>query len=252
MARDLPARTVKNGLETGTNGRDARTGRFTPGNAGGGRPANPFGRYQRELRGALLAAVRPDDLQAIARTLVRLAKQGHGPSVELLLRWTLGGPPPAVDPDRLDEHEYSVKRSRPTLIDALSLADDPAEADPDETPAAEDAAEDPDPLAPSLRQTLVWAIEELAQAQSALRASPPPPNPAASWETFARDRLEWDAEAAVEVDRLYLTYAKWCASHGEVALEEAPVVAALQAHGANLRTGTLSPGRLIVGVRVVD
>jgi hypothetical protein len=62
MARDLPARSaVKNGPKTVENGRDAR-GRFLPGNAGGGRPANPFARYQAELRGALLAEVKPADL----------------------------------------------------------------------------------------------------------------------------------------------------------------------------------------------
>jgi hypothetical protein len=71
-------------------------------------------------------------------------------------------------------------------------------------------------------------------------------------QTQARDRLEWEASAAVEVDALYLAYTKWCASHGEVALEEAPVVAALQAHGASVRTGALSQTTLLVGVRVVD
>jgi hypothetical protein len=247
MASELPARL--NGGQTVRNGRDAR-GRFTPGNSGG-RPANPFGRYQRELRGALLAAVRPGDLQAVTRTLVRLAKQGQGPSVELLLRWTLGGPPPSIDPDRLDEHELDVRRKRPTLLDQLSLVDDQAD-DPDGAPITADEV-DADPLEPSLRTVLAWAIQELAETQTALRAqSPPPRDPAAGWEAFASDRLEWDAQAAVGVDHLYVEYAKWCAGHGEVALEEAQVVAALQAHGAIVHTGPLSQLTAVVGVRVVD
>src|SRR5919108_4514254 len=126
MARELPARTRTNGLktvETVDPGRDPRTGRFVPGNPGGGRPANPFARAQRELRGALLAEVTPADVQTVLRQVIRLAKRGHLPAVELLLKWVLGGPPPAVDPDRLEEHELSVKRGRPTLVDALALGE---------------------------------------------------------------------------------------------------------------------------------
>ena len=59
MARDLPAVfRGENGGKPSTAARDAR-GRFLPGSAGGGRPANPFGRYQRELRLALVAEVTP-------------------------------------------------------------------------------------------------------------------------------------------------------------------------------------------------
>ena len=54
----------------------------------------------------------------------------------------------------------------------------------------------------------------------------------------------------MEVDQLYVMYAKWCASHGEVALEEAQVVAALQARGASLCTGALSQCTTLVGVRI--
>jgi hypothetical protein len=50
---------------------------------------------------------------------------------------------------------------------------------------------------------------------------------------------------------LYLAYAKWCAARGEVALEEAKVVAALQAHGVTVRTAPLTQTALVVGVRVV-
>jgi hypothetical protein len=176
--------------------------------------------------------------------------------VELLLRWTLGGPPPALDPDQLDAHEREVRTGRLTMLDHLTLAndrdaDDAAEADPDAAPAAEGEAEDADPLAPSLRTTLAWAIEELAQAQSALRLQrPPPPDPETSWLRFAETRVEFAPEAAVDLDILYLAYAKWCASHGEPVLEEAKVIAALQAHGATVRTAPLSQTTMVVGVRV--
>jgi hypothetical protein len=98
---------------------------------------------------------------------------------------------------------------------------------------------------------LAWALEELAQAQTALRAQcPPPPDPATGWETFATSHLEWDETAAVDVDRLYLSYARWCASRGVPVLAETEVLAWLQAHGATLHTGTYSQTRTVVGVRV--
>jgi hypothetical protein len=54
----------------------------------------------------------------------------------------------------------------------------------------------------------------------------------------------------VEVDALYVTYARWCASHGEPVLEEAKALAWLQENGATVRTAPLSHCTMIVGVRV--
>jgi hypothetical protein len=253
MARDLPA-TVLNGSKTVKTGRDA-LGRFTAGALPGpGRPvANPFGRYQAELRAVLLAEVKPGDLRAILRKVVQLARRGNLAATELLLKWSLGGPPPAVDPDRLDEHEISVRRGRPTLVDAMTLSDEQADRAPaDEETPDEDEPDDPRaPTSPPLQTVLAWAIEELAQAQTALRTQPQPSDPQAGWERFAAGRLEWDAAAAVEVDALYLAYAKWCASHGEPVWGEDHIFAWLQAHGATLHTGTLSQIRQVVGVRVM-
>jgi hypothetical protein len=253
MARDLPAVLPgANGEKPVPSRRDAK-GRFVAGaSPGPGRPANPFARYQAELRAALLAEVSPADVRAVLRQVLRIAKRGHLPAVELLLKWVLGAPPLPVDPDRLDEHEMSVKRSRPTLIDALALGESPADQDddrPDDLPAVEAEAEDP--MQPSLRQTLAWAIEELAQAQYALRMQrPPPPDPAASWTRFAEQHVECDEAAAVEVDHLYLAYARWCASHGELVLEEAQVLTWLEQHGATVRTAPLSQVSMLAGVRV--
>jgi hypothetical protein len=56
----------------------------------------------------------------------------------------------------------------------------------------------------------------------------------------------------VPLDLLYVAYARWCGAHGEPVLEEAKVLAALQAHGASLRTGAVSRLTTVVGVRVVD
>jgi hypothetical protein len=190
-------------------------------------------------------------VRTILRQVLRIAKRGHLPAVELLLKWVLGAPPAPVDPDRLDEHELSVKRGRPTLIDELALVQTPAAVDSEAMPVPADAAAAADPLNPPLRTVLAWAIEELAEAQTALRTQrPPPPDPAAGWEAFAASRLEVAPEAAVEVDQLYLTYAKWCASHGEPVLAEEKVLTWLEQHGATVRTAPLSQYTTVQGVRV--
>jgi hypothetical protein len=49
-----------------------------------------------------------------------------------------------------------------------------------------------------------------------------------------------------------ITYARWCAAHGEPVLEEAKVLAWLTQHGATVRTGTHSGVRSVEGVRGVD
>jgi hypothetical protein len=144
------------------------------------------------------------------------------------------------------------------LIDQLALADEQADREPadDEAPMDEPEEDDPeDPRespGPPLRTVLAWALNELAQAQTALRTQPPPPDPMASWERFAAGALEWDEAAAVDVDVLYLRYARWCANHGEPVLAEEPVLAWLQAHGVTRHTGTLTQTTMLVGVRVVE
>jgi hypothetical protein len=94
-------------------------------------------------------------------------------------------------------------------------------------------------------------MRELAEAQTRA-ALPPPLDPTAGWERFAASRLEWDAEAAVSVDLLFVTYARWYAAHGEPVLPEDPVLAWLTAHGATVRAGSLSHITAVEGVRVVD
>jgi hypothetical protein len=256
MGRDLPARTVFNGPKTVVNGRDPVTGRFVPGNPGGGRPANPYSRAQASLRLAALEAVHAGDLQAVVRKLLHLARRGDLAATEQLFRWIVGPPPAPTHPDRVDEDELAVRRRLPTLVDWLALADEqadrePAKADPDEALAdAEPEELPPAALHPQLRDMLVWAIRELAEAQT--REVPqPPPSPQAGWERFAASRLEFAPEAAVDVDMLLLAYMRWCGARGEPVLTEGQVLAWLVDHGATVRTGAVSQVTAVVGVRVV-
>jgi hypothetical protein len=91
----------------------------------------------------------------------------------------------------------------------------------------------------------------LAKAQTRV-ALPPPPDPAAGWETFAASRLEWDAQAAAPIDLLFLAYARWSAAYGAPVLAEDHVLARLTAHGATVRTGSVSRITAVEGVRIVD
>jgi hypothetical protein len=194
VARDLPARAVFNGPKPVQTGRDVK-GRFLPGAPPGpGRPANPYARQQAALRVAVLDEVDERDLRAVVRTVLRLAKRGNVPATELLFKWIVGPPPEPTHPDFVGAHELQVRRSLPTLVDRMALTDEQAvrvpvvdedaEEDP-ETPAIED--EPPAPLHPQLREMLMWAVQQLAEAQP--RAAIPPPDPLAGWERFAAMRL---------------------------------------------------------------
>ena len=111
-----------------------------------------------------------------------------------------------------------------------------ADREPSAIPAtAAEEPDDADPRAPSLRTVLAWAIQELAEAQTALRTQRlPPPDPVAGWEAFAGSRLEWTAEAAAPIDLLYMAYAHWAA-----------------ARGATVHTAPLSQVTTVQGVRVM-
>jgi len=87
----------------GANGRRGAGGRFGPGNPGG--PGNPHAAHVGRLRSALLSAVRPEDLDAIARRLVELAKAGEMPAIRELFDRTLGRPTEADLIERLEALE---------------------------------------------------------------------------------------------------------------------------------------------------
>ena len=86
----------------GASGR-ASGGRFAPGNPGG--PGNPHAAHVGRLRSALLSAVGPEDLDAIARKLVELAKAGEMPAIRELFDRTLGRPTEADLIERLEALE---------------------------------------------------------------------------------------------------------------------------------------------------
>ncbi len=80
--------------------RDPATGRFLAGNRGG--PGYPYGRRVAELRSALLDAVTPEDVRAIAATLVSAARGGDVAAAKEVLLRVLGRP---VETDLLERLE---------------------------------------------------------------------------------------------------------------------------------------------------
>jgi hypothetical protein len=93
----------------GANGRDAG-GRFAKGNAGG--PGNPYAARVAKLRAALLDAVTTEDIEAVARALVRQARQGDVASIRELLSRTLGKPLEADLIERMDALEQTLRDIR--------------------------------------------------------------------------------------------------------------------------------------------
>lgn len=93
-----PAETPRAGRSqtSPTKGRDGR-GRFAAGNPGG--PGNPMAVQVGQLRAALLGAVKPADMKAIAAKLVQMAREGHIPAIREVLERTLGKP---IEADLLD------------------------------------------------------------------------------------------------------------------------------------------------------
>jgi hypothetical protein len=87
----------------------------------------------------------------------------------------------------------------------------------------------------------------LAEAQTRV-ALPPPPDPAAGWETCAASRLEWDAQAAAPIDLLFLAYARCCASHREPVLAEDQ----LRAGHFDGKEFTEAPGDSLIQERAID
>ncbi len=108
--------------------RDAQ-GRFRTGNRGG--PGNPFARQVAALRQALLNSVTAQDIQAVAGRLLELAKEGNVQAAKLLLAYTLGKPPPAADPDRVDLDEWrGYQETAGMLAESSALLEAPEPAFP--------------------------------------------------------------------------------------------------------------------------
>lgn len=83
----------ENGLEAGE--RDPVTGRFLPGNKGG--PGAPFLDRVARFRRVLVEAVTDEDVEEIARTLVKLSKGGDLAAIKVLLPYLIGKVPEIVN-----------------------------------------------------------------------------------------------------------------------------------------------------------
>ncbi len=95
-ARPTPKPRPKNAPSaTGADGRDATSGRFTPGNTHG--QGNPLAKQQAEYRRAMGEAVSEKDLQAITRALVVRAKKGDPVAAKLVFEYLIGRPVPLVE-----------------------------------------------------------------------------------------------------------------------------------------------------------
>lgn len=73
------------------------SGRFLPGNREG--RGNPANRRAQKLRNALIRAVTPDDVRAVAATLTEAAKSGDVQAAKLLLSFVVGRPASTIELD---------------------------------------------------------------------------------------------------------------------------------------------------------
>ncbi len=85
-------------------------GRFAPGNPGG--PGNPHAPTVARLRAAILAAVTPDDIEAIVRALVHRAKGGDLGAARELLDRAIGKATDADLAERIDALERMAEQLR--------------------------------------------------------------------------------------------------------------------------------------------
>jgi hypothetical protein len=97
--------------------RDAKTGRFGPGNTAALGHVNPTARARAELQKALIAAVTPADIEALAKRLLADALSGQVPSAELLLKYVVGKPAKADDPDRVALEAWRLIQAWPMLAE---------------------------------------------------------------------------------------------------------------------------------------
>jgi hypothetical protein len=110
-----PSPTVTAKLTDG--GRDA-AGRFTAGNRYG--RGNPFARKMAALREALLDAATEERLRMLGEKLYAAAIAGDWQAAGLFLRYVIGRPADAVDPDRVDLEEWQLRCDGPDFADVMA------------------------------------------------------------------------------------------------------------------------------------
>jgi hypothetical protein len=118
-------------------------GRFLPGNKGG--PGNPFARRVAALRKAFFEAVDEGKIRRLAEALYEKAVGGDAAAAALLMKYLMGRPAEAVDPDRLDLEEFRLIEAMPTKHEVMRAMIDsvpPATATSLLCPILDDAAKD--------------------------------------------------------------------------------------------------------------
>src|SRR4051812_18655705 len=99
--------------------RNARTGRFGKGNTAALGHVDPSARARAELQKALVAAVSKQDIEARARRLLADALRGQVSSAELLLKYVVGKPAKADDPDRVGLEAWRLVQAWPWVSEFL-------------------------------------------------------------------------------------------------------------------------------------
>ena len=88
-------------------GRDRKTGRFVKGNKSG--TGNPYARRMAQLRAALFQSVTPDDVKAIAITLVDCAKTGDLTAIKIVFDYCIGRPTKEDQCDAAEDTEQDTQ-----------------------------------------------------------------------------------------------------------------------------------------------
>jgi hypothetical protein len=102
-----------NGEAVRPDGRNGK-GQFAKGCKGG--PGNPYNRRTAELRQALREGVGEEGMARLSRALLKQAEAGDLAAAQLLLDYVIGKPiVKNPHPDRLDDDEYDIISSGPTM-----------------------------------------------------------------------------------------------------------------------------------------
>jgi hypothetical protein len=102
--------------EAAPSGRDD-AGRFAKGNPGG--PGNPFARRTAAMRKAIQEAATAEDMAAITRKMIELAKEGDKQAAKLVFQYVAGKPTEPSNPDRVDIEEWGQFKEEAGMMQEL-------------------------------------------------------------------------------------------------------------------------------------
>jgi hypothetical protein len=108
-------------------GRDSASGRFTAGNHFG--KGNPHARRMAALRTAFLETATPERMKELGAKLFAAALAGDWQAATLFLRYVIGRPSEAINPDTLDADEWERLSKQPRIADVVAAAMGTAPAD---------------------------------------------------------------------------------------------------------------------------